>query len=94
LEGLCQAFMAGQGKQGKNLDAAAFSALAEAAGGAERIPAYCQAMQQGDDKPKEQKQQAPPDDQGQGQSQGGPPPSTGSGYQGQGGPPATRQSSR
>jgi hypothetical protein len=41
--GLCQAWSAGQGDEnGKRADSTAFQALAAAAGGADRIPAYCQ----------------------------------------------------
>jgi hypothetical protein len=87
-EGLCQAFLAGQGRQqGKKLDAAALKALADAAGGAGRITPYCQGTQPGTATPNKQKQPGPPDDNGQGQ--GEPPPGTGGGNQGQGGPPDT-----
>jgi hypothetical protein len=42
--GLCQAWLAGQGDEhGKREESTAFQALAAAAGGADRIPAYCQA---------------------------------------------------
>jgi hypothetical protein len=42
--GLCQAWLAGQGDEhGKREDSTAFQALAAAAGGADRVPAYCQA---------------------------------------------------
>ena len=88
LEGLCQALLAGNGaEQGKKLDAAAFAALARAAGGQDKVPAYCQSLQPGDGKPKKQKQPGPPDDPGQGS--GGPPAGTGGSNQGQGGPPDT-----
>jgi hypothetical protein len=91
-ERLCQAFTADKGsEQGKKLDAAAFEALAQAAGGADKITAFCQNMQPGKTKPKKP-QQEPPDDQGQGQ--GGPPPSTGGGSQGQDSPPGTPPPSR
>ena len=41
--GLCQAWFAGQGDEhGKRADSTAFQALAAAAGGADRVPAYCQ----------------------------------------------------
>jgi hypothetical protein len=95
-EGLCRAFMAGQGDdRGKKLDAAAFQALAEAAGGADRIPAYCQGIEPGPDPPKKPRQSAPPDDQEQGPVPGGPPTDTGGGAQGQGTPPdSTGSSSR
>lgn len=95
-KGLCRAFMAGQGDdRGGKLDAAAFQALAEAAGGADRIPAYCQGTEPGADPPKKPKQSAPPDDQEQGPVPGGGPPGTGGGPQGQGAPPdSTGSSSR
>ena len=42
--GLCQAWFAGQGDDhGRRADAPAFQALAAAAGGADQVPAYCQA---------------------------------------------------
>jgi hypothetical protein len=42
--GLCQAWLAGQGDEhGKRADSTAFQALAAAAGGADQVPAYCQA---------------------------------------------------
>jgi hypothetical protein len=88
LEGLCQAFLAGNAtEQGNKLDAAAFEALARAAGGRHKVPAYCQSLQSGDSKPK--KQPAPPDDPGQGQGSGGPPARTGGDNRGQGRPPDT-----
>jgi hypothetical protein len=81
VEGLCQAFVAGRGaEQGKKLDATAFQALAKLAGGAEKIPSYCEGVLAGE----EDKPQPPPGGgQGQGQGQGGPPTSTGAGNQGQ-----------
>jgi hypothetical protein len=89
-EGLCKAFLASQDKEnGKQMDAAAFERLAEAAGGESRIPAYCEGIQPGTPKPGDDKQQDPP---GQGQGQGGSPPGNGGG-QGQGQPPTTRSSS-
>jgi hypothetical protein len=90
LEGLCQAFLAGNGvEQGKKLDAAAFAALARAAGGQDKVPAYCQSLQPGDGKPEKQKQPGPPEEPGQGQGSGGPLAGTGGGNQVQGGPPDT-----
>jgi hypothetical protein len=84
VEGLCQAFLAGKGaEQGKKLDAAGFQALVKLAGGAEKIPSYCEEVLAVGAKPKEQdkKPQPPP---GGGQGQGGPPTSTGgAGDQGQ-----------
>jgi hypothetical protein len=88
--GLCQAWQAGQGDvNGRRADAPAFQALADAAGGADRVAAYCKddaatSAAQG------QRPAAPP---GGGQERSappttGPPPSPGNGH-GQGGPPAT-----
>ena len=80
LEGLCQAFLSGNGaEEGGKLGAAAFEVLARAAGGQERVPAYCQDLLPGDQKIKEP---TPSNSGGQGQS--GPPATTGSGGQGQG----------
>src|SRR5829696_6323916 len=54
LEGLCQAFVSGNGtEEGGRLDATAFEALARAAGGQERVPAFCEDLLPGDQKPKE-----------------------------------------
>jgi len=89
LEGLCQAFVSGNGtEEGGRLDATAFEALARAAGGQERVPAFCEDLLPGDQKPKEPKEpkQPEPSDSG-GQGQSGPPATTGSGGQGQGNPP-------
>jgi hypothetical protein len=93
-EGLCRAYLATQDKEtGKKLEAASFELLTDAAGGADKLLAYCQDLLPDDAKSKEGKQKTPPDDQGQGQGpdQGGLPPSTGGG-QGQTGPPSTRTS--
>ena len=90
-ERLCKAYRAGQDKeQGKQMEAAAFERLAEAAGGETRIPAYCSGTQADDRKSKDEKQQPPG---GQEQGQGGPPTSNGGG-QGQGQPPSTQSSNR
>jgi hypothetical protein len=88
LEGLCQAFLSGSGaEEGGKLDATAFEALARAAGGQDKVPAYCQALQPGDQEAKEQGARQPePSDSG-GPGQGGPPAGTGSG--GQGVPPTS-----
>ena len=83
--GLCQAWLAGQGDEhGKREDSTAFQALAAAAGGADRIPAYCQEESdasaihgQPSGKPAPPTT-GPPDDPGHGHGQGG-----------QGGPPTT-----
>src|SRR5829696_4260799 len=97
--GLCRAWQAGQGADhGRRMDAVAFQALAEAAGGADHIAAYCQDVAAG----------ASADANGQGSppsvsapptsvsppSSGPPtdpglPASTGPGGHGQGGPPTT-----
>jgi hypothetical protein len=88
LEGLCQAFLAGNGaERGERLDADAFEALVRAAGGQDNVSAYCQTLQAGDTKPKEPTQPAPPDDPAQGSD--GPPAGTGGGDQSHAGPPAT-----
>jgi hypothetical protein len=95
LDGLCTAYLAGKGgQQGGKLDAAAFRALAVAAGGSDQVQAFCedrQAAAAGSKKPKDSKPQDPPG--GGGQGQGGPPATTGGGGggaggggQGQGGP--------
>jgi hypothetical protein len=84
VEGLCQAFQAGKGaEQGKKLDATAFQDLAKLAGGAEKIPAYCEEVLAGGATPKEGTPQQPPGGSGQDQGRGGPPTSTGAGNQGQ-----------
>jgi hypothetical protein len=101
--GLCRAWQAGQDQgadNGQRMDAVAFQALVEAAGGADQVAAYCQDVTVG----------ASTDARGQGQasppsvsapptsvappSSGppadpGPPESTGAGGHGQGGPPTT-----
>jgi hypothetical protein len=92
LEGTCQAFLSGNGaEEGGKLDAAAFEALARAAGGQERVPAFCEDLVPGDQRAKEPKnsEQPEPSNSG-GQGQSGPPATTGSGgqgNQGQGNPP-------
>jgi hypothetical protein len=87
-DALCQAFMAGRGaEQGKKADAAAFEALARAAGGADKVPAFCQATAPGGAKPKKDRPAPSSTPGGQGPGQGGPPPGNGAGGQGQGGPP-------
>jgi hypothetical protein len=92
-DGLCRAWASGQGgEHGKREDSTAFRALAAAAGGADKIAAYCQATTsggstgQGKDKGQGQGQGQ---EQGQGQGQSpNPPPGGGSGH-GNGGPPTT-----
>jgi hypothetical protein len=86
-EGLCKAFLASLDKEHwKKTAAAAFERLVEAAGGENRIPAYCDGTQPGGPEPKDQKQPPPG-------GQGGSPPDNGGG-QGQGQPPSTRSSNR
>jgi hypothetical protein len=99
--GLCRAWQAGQGADhGQRMDAVAFQALAEAAGGADKVAAYCQDVAAG----------SSADAHGQGQtsppsvsapptsvsppssgppSDPGSPASTAPGGHGQGGPPTT-----
>jgi hypothetical protein len=87
LEGLCRAFLAGNGGEGQKLGATAFAALSRAAGGDDEVLDFCQRLLPPDakqKKPKEPKQQNPPGDEDHGQ--GGPPATTGGG---QGSPPAT-----
>jgi hypothetical protein len=81
--GLCQAWLAGQGDEhGKRADSTAFQALAAAAGGADQIPAYCQA--DADTSAHGQRPAAPPARPSSPTT--GPPESPGQGH-GQGGPP-------
>ena len=84
-EGLCQAFVSGNGaEQGGKLDATAFEVLARAAGGQDRVGAYCQALLEKDQasgKPKGPKDTKQPKEPEQ-------PSPSGNGGQGQGGPPA------
>jgi hypothetical protein len=92
LKGLCQAFESGNGaKQGGKLDATAFEVLARAAGGKDKVAAWCEDLLPGDQKLKEPKEPKEPEEQpsgSNGQGQSGPPTSTGNGgSQGQGGPP-------
>jgi hypothetical protein len=103
-KGLCQAWQAGQGTaSGSRADSAAFRALAAAAGGADKIPAYCQATPLGSTSVRGQSPSAA-DGNGAAPSAAptslpppasvappasGPPPGDGQGDQGQGGPPIT-----
>ena len=84
-DGLCQAFVSGNGaEQGGKLDATAFEVLARAAGGQDRVGAYCQALLEKDQasgKPKGPKDTKQPKEPEQ-------PSPSGNGGQGQGGPPA------
>jgi hypothetical protein len=93
--GLCRAWQAGQGADhGQRMDAVAFQALVDAAGGADKVAGYCQDVAVG----------SSPDAHGQGPASppgvsapptsvsppsSGPPASTGPGGHGQGGSPTT-----
>jgi hypothetical protein len=99
--GLCRAWQAGQGADhGRRMDAVAFQALAEAAGAADHIAAYCQDVAAGGSADAHGNSQAsppsvsapptsvtPPSSGPPGDP--GPPASTGPGGPGQGGPPTT-----
>jgi len=81
LEGLCQAFRSGKGAElGGKLDAASFRVLARAAGGEDKVAAFCEAIPPADDKPKEPSVSKEP---------GRPDPRGGGGNQGQQGGPGT-----
>ena len=88
--GLCQAWAAGQG-DGRRADAPAFQALADAAGGADQVAAYC-AAESPTSAPHEQRPTPAP---GNGQAKPtppttGPPASPGDGHgQGSGSPTTT-----
>ena len=76
--GLCRAWQAGKGgEHGKREDSTAFRALAAAAGGADKIAAYCQATTPGRSAGQEHGQ-GPPPDRGSGRGNGEPPPTSGS----------------
>jgi hypothetical protein len=95
LTGLCRAYLAGMGAEsGKRLDATAFRALARAAGGEDKVEAWCRDTLRADARPGKpsDKQPAPPGDPGEDQGQGGPPPANGGNSQGN--PPATQSRSR
>jgi hypothetical protein len=85
MEGLCRAWQAGQGERnGRREDSTAFQALAAAAGGVDRIDAYCQATT-----PEHPKDTEKDKEKGSGGSPGnGGSPGHGSGN-GHGGPPPT-----
>jgi hypothetical protein len=80
-DGLCRAWLAGQGSEGRRQDSPAFRALAKAAGGAAKVPAYCRAStappadggRQRPDAPPATRPSPPGSGDGQGQGQGGPP---------------------
>jgi len=99
--GLCRAWQAGQGADhGRRMNAVAFQALAEAAGGADNIAAYCEDVTAGASAGAHGKGQgsppsvsAPPTSASPPSSgppaDPGPPASTGAGGHAQGGPPTT-----
>jgi hypothetical protein len=98
--GLCRAWQAGQGgEHGRRMDAVAFQALAEAAGGADQIAAYCEDATAGSAGADNQGKASPPSVSAPPTSVSppssgrpadpGPPASTGAGGNGQGGPPTT-----
>jgi hypothetical protein len=89
-DGLCRAWLAGQGDDhGRRADSRAFQALAAAAGGAGQIAAYCQA-DPGASATHGRRPDAPPSSRPVRSSPPvtGPPASPGNGH-GQGGPPTT-----
>jgi hypothetical protein len=98
--GLCRAWQAGQGgDHGRRMDAVAFQALVDAAGGADSIAAYCEDVTAGSEGAHGRGQastpsvSAPPTSVSPPSSgppaDPGPPASTGPGGHGQGGPPTT-----
>jgi hypothetical protein len=99
--GLCRAWEAGEGgDHGRRMDAVAFQALVEAAGGADQVAAYCEDVAVGSSggahgkSPASPPSVSAPSTSVSPPSSGppadpGPPASTGSGGQGQGGPPTT-----
>jgi hypothetical protein len=87
-DGRCRAFLAGKAK--KN-DQAAFEALAAAAGGRDKIAAYCQAQAPGGASQGHGRGAPTTTAGGQGHGQGGPPPGAGGGSQpGKADPPQDR----
>jgi hypothetical protein len=100
--GLCRAWQAGQDRGTGNrqrMDAVAFQALVEAAGGADQVAAYCEDVIAGSAGADNQGKASPPSVSAPPTSVSppssgpptdpGPPVSTGPGGHGQGGPPAT-----
>jgi hypothetical protein len=99
--GLCRAWQAGQGADhGRKADSVAFQALVDAAGGADKVAAYCQDVAPGANTGAHGNSQASPPSVSapptsvSPPSSGppadpGPPASTGPGGHGQGGPPTT-----
>jgi hypothetical protein len=98
--GLCRAWQAGQGgDHGRRMDAVAFQALVDAAGGADKVAAYCQDVAAGSSGAHGQGQASPPSvsvppttvspPSSGPPADPGPPASTGPGGHSQGGPPTT-----
>jgi hypothetical protein len=81
-DGLCQAWQSGQGgDNGGRRDSTAFQALAKAAGGADKVDAFCQTADTSDPAANGQGQGSRPDDVPRsgdhGNGQGGPPTASG-----------------
>jgi hypothetical protein len=93
--GLCRAWQAGKGADnGRRTDSPTFQALAAAAGGADKVAAYCADVTAGAAGAQEQGQGSPPSGSPPSTTvsppSSGPPPDAGSGgHDGQGGPPTT-----
>jgi hypothetical protein len=98
--GLCRAWQAGQGTDnGRRMDSVAFQALVTAAGGADKVAAYCEDVAAGSSAGAHGQGKAPPSvsappttvspPSGGPPTDPGPPASTGPGGHGQGGPPIT-----
>jgi hypothetical protein len=97
--GLCRAWQADKGAdQGQRVNSVAFQALAAAAGGADKVGAYCADVTVGSAGANGQGQGQPPSSSRPGGSppsttptppSSGPPPGAGPGGHGQGGPPTT-----
>ena len=92
LKGLCGAYLAGKGADnGKKLNATAVQALARAAGGEDKVQAYCQRLQPPRPKPDSTKPTHPRRDPKPNDQQ---PETTEHPGKGQGNPQATRSQSR
>jgi hypothetical protein len=93
--GLCRAWQAGQGADhGQRAESVAFQALVDAAGGADKVAAYCKDIAAGSSTGAHGKGQSAPPSVSAPPSSGppadpGPPASTDAGGHGQGGPPTT-----
>jgi hypothetical protein len=92
--GLCRAWQAGQGADnGSRTDSVAFQALVAAAGGSDKVAAYCADVTAGGAGAHGQGQGSPPSGSPPSTTvsppSSGPPPGAGPGGHGQGGPPTT-----